>query len=126
MGRKSLKGEEIESKYIKKDIEYLYLDKKLSKEEISRHYNISTSTLNKILNYYKIIRDRYSILSEKLNSKTSKKQSHFQEIISKISKEEIIKWYIEEDNDYKDAPQHFNITQYAFDKLCRYYNIKKR
>lgn len=94
MGRKSLKWEEIESKYKKENIEDLYLDKKLNKEEICSILKVSKNTLNKILNYYNITRDRYSILSEKLNNKDSKKQLHFQEIISKIPKEDILKWYI--------------------------------
>lgn len=41
------------------------------------------------------------------------------------SKEEIYKWYVEEDGAYKDAPDHFGISRWKFEDLCRVYGIKK-
>ena len=41
------------------------------------------------------------------------------------NKDELYKWYIEEDGNYRDAPKHFNISMWKFESLCREYNIKK-
>lgn len=41
------------------------------------------------------------------------------------TKEELYKWYVEEDGNYKDAPAHFDITRWCFESLCREYGIKK-
>lgn len=41
------------------------------------------------------------------------------------TKDELYQWYIIEDGAYKDAMNHFGITQWCFDTLCRKYGIKK-
>lgn len=41
------------------------------------------------------------------------------------SKEELYKWYVEEDGNYKDASNYFGISRWKFEDLCRRYNIKK-
>lgn len=124
-GRKAMTPEEIEQKYPKTLIEKYYLKDNLSKDKIAKKIGVCNEKLNKIIKYYNLKRDNNKIKSLKLSDLTSKKQQPFQELCKRISKEDIVKWYIEEDNDYKDAWEHYGITQFAFDKLCRYYNIKK-
>lgn len=41
------------------------------------------------------------------------------------TKEDIYQWYIIEDGSYKDAPEHFGISMYEFEKRCRFFGIKK-
>lgn len=125
IGRSPISFKEIEQKYPKELIKKLYIENKLSKDKIAKELNISVSIVNKIIKYYNLKRDRYKILSEKLSNPNSKKQSHFQELCKRIPKEDIIKWYVEEDHKYEDAFEHYGITQFAFDKLCKYYGIKK-
>ena len=46
-------------------------------------------------------------------------------IYGKPTKEEIYQWYVVEDGAYLDAPKHFNITMWEFEKRCRAFGIKK-
>lgn len=117
--------EQLANRFSKDILEDLYLNKLYSMDQIAFELKICRDKVRELINYYNIKRDQYQVLSNKLSALGSKKQSKFEELCKQIPKEDIIKWYIEEDNDYKDAFDHFKITQYAFDKLCKYYGIKK-
>ena len=49
----------------------------------------------------------------------------FEDYIKEISKEEIIKYYIEENHTWLKALEHFNISNTMFARVCRYFEIKK-
>lgn len=48
-----------------------------------------------------------------------------EDYIKEISKEEIIKYYIEENHSWKETLEYFNISNTIFAKICKYYEIKK-
>lgn len=41
------------------------------------------------------------------------------------TKEEIYQWYVVEDGAYVDAPKHFNISRWEFERRCRVFGIRK-
>lgn len=75
--------------------------------DTATHYNVSTDTISKYCKYIGYKKDK------------------FQETLNRISKEDIIKYYIEEDHEWEVAAKYFNITQSMFDKIKLYYGIKK-
>ena len=46
-------------------------------------------------------------------------------VIDRVSKEDLIKYYIEEDHNYYDTIKHFELTDWMFNKVLDYYGIKK-
>lgn len=66
------------------------------------------------------------VYTEERNKKISEtKNRAFEELKKRITYDILYKWYIEGDNDYKDGPTYFGITQWSFDRLCKEYGIKK-
>ena len=108
----------------KEQLEDLYCYKQYSIEEISKIIHICSENTTKLVHQYGLTRDNKSIRIEKMK-KTKWAKSPLKQISDTISKEELIKWYVEDDGNYKDAPAHFGITKNQFESLCRYYGIKK-
>ena len=110
--------EEIDLDYLKD----LFLVKLLSKENIAKQLNTRISVLEQLLKHYNLKRD--SIIKHSLKN-SSKRHKQFNEVINRISKEELYQYYVVEDHDYKTTPAHFGLKMSTFDKLCAYYGIKK-
>lgn len=102
----------------------LYLIDKLSLVNIGKELNCCNEVVKKLVSYFNLSRNRGDVNSTSLNNSGAKKKQ-FQDLISRISKEDILKYYIEEDHGYYESIDHFNTTDYSFNKLCNYYNIKK-
>lgn len=102
----------------------LYCNQLIPQEEIAQRLNISVKRIPVLIEYFNLRRDPQAAKSKSLQN-NSKKQANYNNIKSRITKEIIEQWYIIEDNDYKLAPEHFNINQSMFDKLCRDYGIRK-
>lgn len=49
----------------------------------------------------------------------------FEDYIKEITKEEIIKYYIEENHSWKETLEYFKVGNTLFAKICNYYEIKK-
>lgn len=94
----------------------------LNEKEIALKYNLTEYGVKKLIKEYVLKRDPHKAHSIK-NSRV--KNKYHNEIKNKITKDALCKWYISEDHDYKDAPIHFGISRWQFDKLCKEYGIKK-
>lgn len=96
----------------------------LSNKTLATKYKLNVKLVARLIKYWELNRDKSKVQSKSL-SNNNLKLNKYNEIKNNISKEDIYSWYIEEDNSYVDAPAHFKITQWMFDKLCRDYGIKK-
>lgn len=117
--------ENVKNKISKEYLEELYLNQKLSIDDITKVVHICRQHISGLIKYYSIHRDNSKLRSEKYRDPNSPLQKHFRDICDRISKETIYQWYVVEDHNYKDAPKHFGINRSMFDKLCSHYNIKK-
>ena len=99
-----------------------YTVKLLSTTELTKKYHISLSSLNKIISHYELVRDSHAVKS-RVNSLVKSKM--FKEVIDKISREDLYRYYIEEDHGYYETLKHFNVTDWTFNKLLDAYDIKK-
>ena len=115
--------EDIINKIDKSYIEDLYCNQLLNIKEISGILNVCDETTYKIIKYYNLKRNKQDVFKNTLSKTPTDKL--FQEIINKISKKDIIEYYIEEDHEWEETAKHFNITTSMFDKIKSYYNIKK-
>lgn len=71
-----------------------------------------------------VYKDR--VYTDERNKKISEtKNKSFEEVKKRITYDILYKWYIEDNNNYKDGPTYFGITQWTFDRLCKEYGIKK-
>lgn len=114
--------EKLLDKVSREDIERDYCVDFLSKTDIARKYNITESSVSKLLEYFNLERDLPKVRSYK-NHIT--KSAQYESIKKRIKKEDLYQWYIIEDNPYVEGTKHYNITQWMFDKLCSDYGIKK-
>ena len=96
---------EFESIVNKNDFENYYETHQI--KDVANHFGISVDIL-----YRYCKKNGYS-------------KGKFQETINRISKEDLIKYYIDEDHGWEETAEHFNITQSMFDKLKLHYGIKK-
>lgn len=108
----------------KENFEKLYLNDLLSIDEIADKLNLCYQTCQNIVKYFNLSRDKSKVKSNSL-LKSESKQQLYKDIKNRITRDILYQWYIVEDNYYKDAPKHFNISQWQFDKLCKDYNIVK-
>lgn len=88
------------------DFKYYYFTKRLPLENLSLRFKVSIETVKDCIKRHEFSRPEYKDGNE-------------------ISREEIYTWYIVQDGNYKEAPQHFGISRWKFEDLCRKYNIKK-
>ena len=112
----------IKAKLSKETLQHDYCDLFLNVKEIALKYNLTRCAIGKLIKLYNITRDSNKAISVK-NKKA--KSFNYEDIKKRISKEDLYYWYIEQDNSYANAPKHYNISQWMFDKLCRDYNIRK-
>lgn len=106
-----------------KDIlEKLYVEEKLSKEQIAKELHICTNTVRNLLNYYEIERNNSEIIS---HSNTLHKGTFFRNLTLEISAEELYSRYIIDNEPYEQLRQELGITGYMLDKLLDHYGIHK-
>lgn len=117
--------ENVKNRVSKEYLEDLYLTQKLSIDAITKVIHTCRKHVSDLIKYYGIHRDNNKLKSEMYTNPNSPKQQNFKNICDRLPKETIYQWYVIEDNNYKDAPQHFGVNRSMFDKLCLYYNIKK-
>ena len=108
----------------KEYFEDLFCHKLLGIKEIGAILGVCEEVVNKIAKYYNLTRDRGALMSA-IITKSNNYDKDFQEALNRISKEDIIKYYIEEDHSWEEAAEYFNIKQSMFDKIKLYYGIKK-
>lgn len=93
-------------------------------KEIAEKIGVCKETVNKIIKYYGLKRDRGELMSC-IVAKDDSRDKQFQDALNRISKEDIIKYYIDEDHGWEETAEHFNITRSMFDKIKLHYGIKK-
>ena len=109
------------SKYPKEYLEELYYNQCLAKQIIFKKLNISRDLLNRLFDYYSI-EQKEEIYNKSRSTHISETKSNN---TPKITKEELVEWYINQDHNYREASKHFGISSHMFTKLCQQYNIKK-
>lgn len=90
--------------------------------QLAKKYNICENSVNKLITELDLHRDKHAVKS-KSNKKA--KGTFFNNILHSISKEDLEKYYIEQNHGYYETQKHFNITDWTFNKLLDTYNIKK-
>jgi len=120
---KSKKQKEYIRNIVTKDILYkLYVEECLPASTIAKNLNVDYKKLNILIKEYKLIQDKNkmrSLLSKEYNNRS------FNNILNKISKEELYKYYIIENHSYKETKEYYNLSGWTFDKLLKEYDIKK-
>lgn len=106
----------------KEDFIRSYKKELLSITKLSKKFNICSSSVNKLIEYFDLKRDIHQVKS-KSNSIT--KNIFYNEIKNRITKEILYNYYIIEDNGYYDTIKYFGISEWIFDRLLKEYNIKK-
>lgn len=105
-GFKSVKSVLKELSY--REVYNYYINESHTVQETAKHFDVSNSMMEKVLSLLNI---------------TKKYRLNY--YIDLISKEDIIKYYIEEGHSYCDTINHFHLEEGMFLKLCNYYNIRK-
>lgn len=106
------------------DIRRLYCDCLMSIDAIAKSVGANPKTVAKAIKRMGLSRDRHAVMS-KSQRMASDGKTKFDRFLSEHTKDEIVKWYVEEDHDYSEAPSHFGITRSMFDQACRHFGIKK-
>ena len=111
-----------------KDNETKNKAKLLSKEDIVQYYIIEEHDLGECLEHFEVTKKVFIYALNYYNIKKydgNTKERKMIKYINTISKEELQKYYIKENNSIEDTCKKFNIdTSYLF-KLFNYYNIHK-
>lgn len=109
---------------LKDQIEDMYCNQLLSQEKIAAKLNMSVKRIPILIEHFHLTRDASLVQSKALRD-SEEKQRNYSGVKSRVTKDAIVKWYIEEDHDYNDAAEHFGIARSMFDKLCKDYGIRK-
>lgn len=98
---------------------------KVPKDLLYNYYIIENHTIKETYTYFNIkCSDSFYKL---LNYYNIKKPSPLNYLIAKASKEELIKYYIEENHSHEETINHFNLGSFPqLKKLCKYYDITKK
>lgn len=92
----------------REDIEELYINQDLTKEQLAEYLGVSRETVKNLLKKYKLGKYDYN----------DKKSKH-------LNRDEVYQYYIVENHSMKEALTYFNISDACFVRYCRKYNIKK-
>lgn len=112
----------IKEKLSKDDLTQDYCESFLNTREIAIKYGLTECAVKRLITLYALTRDQRACKSFK--NRVARGKS-FEQLKTQITKDALYTWYVTEDHSYSEAPRHYNISQYAFDKLCREYGIKK-
>lgn len=112
----------IKEKLPKDDLMRDYCESFLNTREIALKHGIKECAVKRLITLYGISRDTHTVKSFK--NRTAKGKS-FELLKKRITKDELYNWYVVEDHSYVDGAKHYGVSQYAFDKLCTEYEIKK-
>ena len=96
-----------------------------TKEEIEKYYIEENHSNKDALEFFGLSCDVFQALLNKYGIHKRGKGA-FEYLCSRISKEAIIKYYIEEDHSYYDTISFFKIDESKFLNLCKHYNINKK
>lgn len=94
----------------------------LSYDKIYQYYIIENHSYYETAKYFKISTDVLEAFKKAFNIHKKHNLKYYKE---RISKEDIIKYYIEENHSYYNTIKHFELEEGMFLRLCREYNIKK-
>lgn len=96
-----------------------------TKEEIEKYYIEENHSNKDALEFFGLSCDVFQALLNKYGIHKRGKGA-FEYLCSRISREAIIKYYIEEDHSYYDTISFFKIDESKFLNLCKHYNINKK
>ena len=108
--------------YSKEYLTDLYITQNKSKYELCNILDVCLSSLNKILAYYNITKDKNRSQGEKLKQTNQEK---FNTLLNEITKDSILKYYIEENHTYNECLEYFKVTGWTFDKILKHYEVNK-
>ena len=92
---------------LKDQIEDMYCNQLLSQEKIAAKLNMSVKRIPILIDHFHLTRDASLVQSKALRD-SEEKQRNYNDVKSRVTKDAIIKWYMEEDHDYNDAADHFD------------------
>ena len=94
----------------------------MSTANLCAKYGVCLSTLNKVIAEFNLTRDFHELKSK---SNSEVKNRFFNEILSRISYDDLYQYYIIENHYYEETAEHFDLKLSTFDKLLKYYGIKQ-
>lgn len=97
---------------------------RVSKDSLYNYYVVENHTVKDTYNHFNI--SCSDLLYELLRYYNIKKPSPLDYLIERVSKEELIRYYIEEDHTYKETINKFGLGSFPqLQKVCNYYGIAK-
>ena len=114
--------EELKQKVSKQQLEELYCNQLLSRIKCAETLGITYNAVINLIREYNLIQDKHAAKSK---SNSEVKNRYYNQVKERISKEILVKYYIQEDHSYDDTYKHFGISEWIFDRLLKEYNIKK-
>lgn len=113
-----------ESIISKDDLYTDFIINNMSRLEVAAKYNTTDGYVKRLLKEYDIKKDKSS--SVKLRNKTVNAQNRFEESIKRVPKEDLLKYYIDENHSRKDCCKHFNVTMNNLKLIISIYEIPNK
>lgn len=92
------------------------------------HFGISWGTLKKLIKHYQIEKSVEAIrkcASSTYTSGTAGKKAHMEQLMAKVSLEEIERYYNVENHSQHECAEHFGLLDSEFIRLLKHYGISK-
>lgn len=96
-----------------------------NQEETKSYFDIGWTNLHHLIKYWNIKKSPENIHNCRKNVYKSKRDIKLEELVSRVSKEDLFKYYEEENHSFEETIIHFNITRNQFTTLLKYYNLHK-
>lgn len=101
--------EDVVNRITKEDFYNYYIVEKHSNDEVCEFFSINKNTLKKLTYFYNI-----------------HKNEKFSDVYKRITREELIEYYVNGEHDYRETQEHFKINSASLDRLMREYGLVKR
>ena len=96
-----------------------YCEKYMNESEIASEFDLTRCAVGKLLKLYGIKRDKH--LAKSYKNKVAKNRL-FEETKQRISRDNLLNFYITENHGYYECLEHFKVTDWIFNRLLIYYS----
>lgn len=105
----------------KEDLYKDYIENNMRRAEIAKKYNVPEFFIKNCLRKYQIHKSRSALT--KLRNETVNAQNTLENSLKRVSKEELIKYFINENHSRTECCEHFNVTMNNLKKIISIYEI---